>query len=109
MSEFLAQRRADKPAEQRMGTVRTGTIFRMELCSQEPGMVLEFDDFNQPAVGRETAQHQSLRRQRLTVRVVEFEPVPVSFANFVHTVHFVGERALSKTTEVTSQPHCSAF
>src|SRR6478609_11566846 len=92
-----------------MGTVRTRTIFRMELCSQEPGMVLELDDFDQPAVRRQPAQHQALSRKLLTVGVVEFKPVSVPFTNFVHAIHLVGKRPFSEAAEIASEAHCPAL
>src|SRR5687767_6434277 len=66
MSELLAQCRSDKPAEQRMRAVRTRTIFGMKLCGQKPGVIFQLDDFDQPPVRREPAQHKSFGRQLLT-------------------------------------------
>lgn len=40
VTQFFAQRCPHKPAEQRMWPMRTGTILRMKLRSQEPGMIL---------------------------------------------------------------------
>src|SRR6476646_3677850 len=109
VSEFLPQRRADKSAEQRMRAVRTRTVFRMELCCQEPGMILELDDFDQLAIRRQPAQHQSLCRQLFSVGVIELEAVPVSFANFIHSIHLMSERALHEAAEIASQSHGPAF
>jgi hypothetical protein len=55
MTEFSPQRRPDEPAKKRVRPMWTGTVFRMELCPQEPGMIFQLDDFDQPAVGREAA------------------------------------------------------
>src|SRR6185295_2336573 len=109
MPEFLAQGRPDKSAEQRMGTVRARAILRMELCGQKPGMVFQFDDFDQAAVRGKPAQPQPLCRQLLAVRVVEFEAVPMPLTNFIHPVHLVGERALAEPAEIASEPHRPAL
>ncbi len=109
MSELLAQGRPDKPAEQRMGTVRTRTIFRMKLCGQEPGMIFQLDDFDQPPIRREPAQHESFCRQLLTVGVVELKAVPMPFTDFVDAIHFVRERPFAQPAEVAPQPHRAAL
>ena len=72
-------------------------------------MVLELDDFDQPAVRRQPAQYQALCRELLTVGIVEFEPVSVSFTNFVHAVHLVGERPFPEPAEIASETHGPAF
>jgi len=72
-------------------------------------MILEFDDFDQPAIRRQSAQHQSLYRQLLSVGVIELEAVPVSFANLIHSIHLVSERALPEAAEIASQSHGPAF
>ena len=72
-------------------------------------MILELDDFDQPAIRRQSAQHQSLYRQLLSVGVIELEAVPVSFANLIHSIHLVSERALPEAAEIASQSHGPAF
>jgi len=81
----------------------------MKLSSQKPGVILQLDNFDQPPVRREPAQHESFCRQLLTVGVVEFEAMPMSFTHFVHAIHLVRERPLSQPAEVAPQPHGAAL
>ena len=81
----------------------------MELRRQEPGVVFQFDDFDKPTVRRQPAQHESLRKQLLTVRVIEFVAVPMALAHFAHPVHLLGQGALPELAEIGSEPHGPAF
>ena len=45
-----------------MGVRRPGFEFRMELAAQKPGMVLDFHDFHQPAVGGGAGDLQTRRQ-----------------------------------------------
>ena len=38
---------------------RPGFEFRVKLTSQKPGMITNFDDLNQLAIGRDTAETQT--------------------------------------------------
>ena len=92
-----------------MRAVRTRTIFGMKLCGQKPGVIFQLDDFDQPPVRREPAQHESFGRQLLTVGVIELKAMPMSFTHFVDAIHFVRERPLSQAAEVAPQPHGAAL
>ena len=55
---FQVEGRFDKAVEQGMRLGRAGFKFRMELAADEPGMILDFDDFDQTVIGRRTGQDQ---------------------------------------------------
>src|SRR5512146_3368158 len=81
----------------------------MELRGEEPGMILEFDDFHQSTIRRQSAQHQSLRGQLLTIGVVELIAMAMPFPDFAYPVHLLGERPVSEHAEVAPQPHGAAL
>ena len=51
----------------------------MELTSEEPGVIIDFDDFNQIPLGRGPADDQSFLFKNLFVVVVEFKPMTMAF------------------------------
>src|ERR1051325_11264234 len=71
----------DKTPEQGMGTGGLGLKFRMELAGEKEGMLTLFDRLDQLAVGRSSADQESLPLHPLAVDVVELVTVPVAFAD----------------------------
>ena len=69
-----------------MGTVRARPELRVKLRSQEPRMIAQFDNFDEAAVGREPAEHQSLFGQVISIAIVELVPMTMTFRHFRDTV-----------------------
>ena len=44
----------NQACEERMCVVRSGAEFRVSLCTDEEGMILQFDHLHDPSVGRDT-------------------------------------------------------
>ena len=70
-------RGGDEALEQRMRLVRLALKFRMELARHEKRMILQFDDLDELAVGRQPAEHETGLLEFLAVGIVEFVAVPV--------------------------------
>src|SRR6059058_1763660 len=60
-----------------MRTVWPGAEFRVELRCDEPGVVAQLDDLDQPVVGRGPTKDHARFPHRLSVGVVELETMPV--------------------------------
>lgn len=74
-------RGGDETLEQRMRLVRLAQKLRVKLARDEKRMVLEFNDFDQLAVGRQAAEHEPGLLEFFTVGVVEFVAVTVAFVD----------------------------
>ena len=74
-------RGGDKTFEQRMRLVRLAQKLRVKLARNEKRMVLEFNDFDQLAVGRQAAENKTGLFKFLAVGVVEFVAMPVTLVH----------------------------
>src|SRR5438270_11902591 len=63
---------ADEIAKEGMRPGRLGLEFRVELNSQEPGMVQQLDDLDDRAVGTRSGSDQSMLVEALAIIVIEF-------------------------------------
>ena len=70
-----------------MGMIGSGFQLRMELHTYVPGVVGNFHNFHQTAVGRQSAQAQAGAGERIAVFVVEFITVAVTFADLIRAVN----------------------
>src|SRR5882757_5698799 len=73
-------RRPDKSRKQRMAVARRRGEFRMELAGHEPGMTGQLDELDQ-AIGGESGETQSRRRQLVEIVIVEFIAVAMTLKN----------------------------
>lgn len=69
-----------------MGLGRAGFKFRMELAADEPGVILDFDDFDQAVIGRRTGQDQAGVDHFRAILVVEFPAMAMAFIDEVGIV-----------------------
>ena len=60
----------------------------MRLSPDEPRMVRELYDFNQPSVGRYAAHDHSMLLQAVSELIVELIPVPVALTDLWTAVRF---------------------
>ena len=72
-------------------------------------MITQFDNFDEAIVRRESAEHQSLFRQVISIAIVEFVPMAMAFRHFRDTVAFFGERAISQLAAIGAESHGPAF
>lgn len=86
-------------AEQGMGMVGSGFQLRMELHTYVPGVVGNFHNFHQTAVGRQSAQAQAGAGERIAVFVVEFITVAVTFADLIRAINGTDARESSESTQ----------
>src|SRR5579875_3576514 len=80
----------------------------MELATQEPGMVANFDDFDVGPVRGFTRDLQPVGYQRGFVFAVELIPVAVTFGNFKLSIGPMGTRARLQPRRPGTQPHGAA-
>ena len=59
----------------------------MKLAADEPGMRREFDDLDQLAIRRESAESQAVLDEHVTILVCDFVPVTMPFGYFLFTIH----------------------
>ena len=88
-----------------MGRVGLGLELGMELAGKKPGMILEFDELNERAIGRSTRNHESLLLHRFTVVHVELVAVAMPFEDFRAAIDLMSERVLDKHGRTGSQSH----
>ena len=74
-------RSGDKAFEQRMRLMRLALKFGMELARDEKWMLFELDDFDQLAVRRKTAEHETSLLEFLAIGVVELITMAVTFVD----------------------------
>lgn len=68
----------DESSEQRVGPVGARQKFRMELRTDHEGVAIDFDNFNQFTIRRNSRQDHSVFLEDLAIFVVEFEAVAMT-------------------------------
>src|SRR5215471_5520660 len=79
----------------------------MELASKEPGVIRQFNDFDEAAIPGLARQRQPICRQNLFVLGVEFIAVPVTLAYLGLAKDLLSQRAFFQQAFVRAQPHCA--
>ena len=70
----------DEASEERMRLHGLTLEFRMRLGGHEVGMIFQLNQLHEIAVRRGTAEDKILRLELLTVGIVEFVPVSMTFS-----------------------------
>lgn len=83
---FSRQRRGYERDEKRMRPLYGALVFGMVLRTDEPGMVGNFDHFDQPRIGVRTDGFHSVALEILQVFAVEFVAVAMTLLNLSRTV-----------------------
>src|SRR5207253_4444281 len=92
-----------------MRPARPGIELGMELGRQKPRMMLQLDDLDQTTVRRDSAQHEAVLDEPITIGIVQFVAVPMPFVHFELAIGFKGSRALLDRARITSQAHGAAL
>ena len=74
-----------------MRMVEAGMELRMKLGSNEPWMITQLDNLHKLIVGGRSTDHQSLRGQRFSIRIIEFITMTVSFVDIDLTINVVNK------------------
>src|SRR5258705_10314140 len=69
MQLVVVERRADESGKQRMRTHRPRLQLGMELAADEPGMIGQFDHFDERAVRRQTRAPHAVLRQHVAIGI----------------------------------------
>jgi hypothetical protein len=80
-----------KAAEERVGGIRFGAKFWMELAGHEPRMAGNLDHLHQIPLGVGTTDSQSGFFQNRAMGIIEFITVPVAFANLGDSIGLLGK------------------
>src|SRR5207248_2163671 len=83
----------DERSEQWMGCRRPRLVLRMELTSEEPGVILEFDDLDEFSVRRFPGYAKSFFFQRRDVFGIRFVAMTMPFLDEIGPVCLAGDRA----------------
>ena len=81
--------RLGKPSKKRVGNIRLGSKFRMELTGHEPRMIGEFNDLNQVSFGMNPADAQTVLFKRSAMGVVKFIPMTMPLLNLGLRIGFL--------------------
>ena len=87
---FLCQRRANKFAEERLGSRGLRLELRMVLHRHEPRVTAQLDNLDQLAVGTEADGDEIMIDEVLPVAIVEFVAMPVTLMDDIGAVSYVG-------------------
>src|SRR6267143_803763 len=104
----LQERRSHEVPEKGVRAVRPGAELRMELARDEPWVVCQLDDLDQPAVRRHAAEHHAGLAHHLAVLVVELEAMAVTLVHDLLTVRLVRQRSGEQLAGIQAEPHRSA-
>ena len=88
-----------------MGFVGLGLKFGMELNTNEPRVVFDFDDFHEISVRVDSRYDESCGFEILPIGIVEFEAVSVAFGNFLFAIGGMRESTFFKGTWACAQAH----
>src|SRR5262245_12029451 len=83
----------DERLDERMGLVRLTEKVGVKLGADEKRVLLQFDHFDQLAVGGGAAEDEARLLERLAVGVVEFVAVAVAFVDNKRAVIMLGARS----------------
>ena len=85
-----------------------GGEFRVELTGEKPGVVRDFYDFYQRAVGRTTRDPETCLGQEIQVIVIELIAVTMAFENDLLTINFPQFRPVRQMTFILTKAHGAA-
>ena len=86
-----------------MRFVRTGFEFGMELHPDEKGMLRDLNRLHQSPVRGNAAGDQAQILQFLSVIIIKFVAMPMSFCNLFAAVTFLHQSAFSNDTGIGAQ------
>jgi len=92
-----------------MYSLHTRLQFWMELYSNKPGMILNFNNLHKFTIGRGSRKNHTMLFKGLPVSIVELETVPVSLVDKEFAIHLVCLRPLFDNAGVASKAHCSTL
>ena len=100
------ERRPDELAEERRRPRRPRLELRMELRRDEPRMLRQLDDLDEPALLEGAADHEPGLDERLAVGVVDLVAVAVALRDHrLAAVHLARARALDELDRLRAEPH----
>src|SRR5664280_667995 len=102
-------RRADEPIEERVRPLGAALELRVELTGDEPGVILQFDDFDEAPGRRLAGQHHTGSLEERTVSVVDLEAMAVPLVNELRAIDHGGLRAGGQPGWIQAQAHRAAL
>src|SRR5207244_11170611 len=101
----LVQRGLDEALEERMAVHGPRLELGMRLRRDEPGMVLELDHLDEPAVRRRARADEPRLLELLAIGVVELVAMPVALEHLTAPVELAGQRAVLEGARIVAEPH----
>lgn len=95
----------DKGGEEGVGVGRFAFEFGVELDSDEPGVVFEFDDFDQLLIAAGAGESHAVSFELLAVLVIEFVAMSVSFGDIESVVGCGGAASFGQSGGLGSESH----
>lgn len=95
--------------KKRMWTIWTRLQFRVCLCRDEVRMRWQFDELDEPAIGRQAGQRKSRILELLSVSIVYLPPMPVTFVDHLLLVELSCEAAFRELGRVDAKAHGPAL
>ena len=100
--------RADEPAEERGRPRRARLELRVELARDEPGMVGQLDDLDEPPLLERAGDDEPVRDELFAVLVVHLVAVPVALVDRRLAVDLARARLLAELDGLRPEPHRAA-
>ena len=98
-----------KAAEERVGGIRFGAKFGMELAGHEPRMAGNLDHLHQIPLGVGSADPQTGFFEGGAMGIVEFVTVPMTFTNLGDSIGLLGKGSRGELAGIVAQSHGGAL
>jgi len=92
-----------------MRAIGTGLELGMKLSGDHTGMIREFDDLDEFSVGRGPRDDETIVLECVTIGIIEFISVSVSFGYLGGPVRLLGECSFFDRTWIGSETHRPSF
>src|ERR1035437_348129 len=100
---------ADEAIEERVRPLGAALELRVELTGHEPGVVLQFDDLDEPPVRRLPGEHHTGGLEERPVGVVDLKPMAGPLVNELCAVNLGGLGAGGQLGGIQTEPHRAAL
>lgn len=88
-----------------MWTVGAGLELWVELCGDHARVICEFDNLDELSIGRCPRDDETIVLKCLTIGIVEFIAVSVSFGYLIGAICLLGKSSFFDTTRIGSESH----
>src|SRR5690348_9396692 len=101
--------RTNKITEKRMRSSRTALELGMKLGCNKPGMICQFDHFNQCIICRTATNNHAMSLHAFPILIIELIAMAMTFKYNRFSIRFVGFCARGQATYPVTQAHSTTF